>query len=59
MSPVTSALVEDILAWAKPQFTDEEIAAGIREIRTTGGLQLSDFIHSLEQAANQEFTSAR
>jgi hypothetical protein len=26
-------------------------AAGLREIRQTGGLELRDFIHELEQAA--------
>src|SRR5262249_17728844 len=39
----------EILEWAKGQFSEEEIVAGLREIRTTGGLELSDFIHELEQ----------
>jgi hypothetical protein len=42
------------LEWAQRQFSEEEIIAGLREIRETGGLELRDFIHELEQAAGDE-----
>jgi hypothetical protein len=41
----------ELLEWARGLFSDEEIVAGLREIRETGGLQLTDFIHELEQEA--------
>jgi hypothetical protein len=37
----------ELLAWARQQFSEDEIAAGIREIRETGGLALADFYHEL------------
>jgi hypothetical protein len=37
----------ELLAWAGQQFSDDELAAGIREIRETGGLELRDFEHEL------------
>lgn len=40
----------EVMEWARNQFTEEEIVAGLREIRATGGLELQDFIHELEQA---------
>jgi len=46
-SPVTAELLE----WAQHEFSkysEEELLAGIREIETTGGLELKDFIHELE-----------
>ncbi len=42
---------QDILDWARGQFNEEEFVAGLREIRETGGLELKDFIHELEQEA--------
>jgi len=49
-----SEITADLRAWATQQFTEEEIAAGIREIRATGGVELSEFISDLEQAAAHE-----
>jgi hypothetical protein len=47
--PMASANVSpEVLEWARHQYTDEEIMAGIREIQETGGLELRDFIHELE-----------
>ncbi len=46
-----AALTPEILEAARGQHNEEEIAAGLREIQATGGLQLGDFLHELEQAA--------
>jgi hypothetical protein len=46
-----AALTPDIVESAKSQFCEEAVAAGLREIQATGGLELSDFIHELEQEA--------
>jgi hypothetical protein len=43
----------EILQWARQQFTEEEILAGLHELRETGGLELRDFIHELEEIANR------
>jgi hypothetical protein len=37
--------------WARQQFSEEEFLAEVREIEETGGLELKDFIHELEQEA--------
>jgi hypothetical protein len=39
----------EFMEWARQQYSEEEILAGIREIEETGGLELKDFIHELEQ----------
>jgi hypothetical protein len=36
------------------QFSEEEIVAGLREVRATGGLELRDFIHELEEIADSD-----
>jgi hypothetical protein len=41
----------ELLDWARHQFSEEEIVAGLREVRTTGGLELQDFIREIEQEA--------
>lgn len=38
----------ELIAQALADTNEEELRAGIEEIRTTGGLQLKDFIHELE-----------
>ncbi len=40
----------EILEWARKNLNEEETAAGLREIRETGGLELADFIQELEQS---------
>jgi hypothetical protein len=49
LAPQTSAgeVTPELLAWARQKFSEDEIAAGIREIRETGGLALADFYHEL------------
>jgi len=42
-------LTPELLEWARQQFTEEEIVAGLRELREKGGLELRDFLHGLEQ----------
>ena len=44
----------DVLEWARRQFSEEDIVAGLHEIRKTGGLELRDFLHELEQAAGAD-----
>ncbi len=41
-------LPPELIDWARREFSEEEILAGIREIRETGGLELKDFIDELE-----------
>jgi hypothetical protein len=48
-----SEISPEILQWARQQFTEEEIVAGLRELRETGGLELRDFLHELEEIANR------
>ena len=48
-NPFSEAIPTEILDWATQQLDEEEAAAGIREIRETGGLELNDFLHELEQ----------
>jgi len=47
-------LTPDILEWARQQFSEEEIVAGIQEVRQTGGVELSAFIHQLEEEAGAD-----
>jgi anti-anti-sigma regulatory factor len=44
-------LTPELLDWARRQSSDEEIAAGLRELRNGGGLELADFLAELEQEA--------
>ena len=44
-------LTPDLLEWARAQLNEEEIAADVREIRETGGMQLDDFIAQVEEEA--------
>jgi uncharacterized protein (DUF433 family) len=44
-------LTPEFLERARQQFSEEEILAGLDEIRRTGGLELKDFIDELEQEA--------
>lgn len=47
--PADGKLPPELREWARQLFTDEEILAGLQEIRETGGLELKDFIHELEE----------
>ena len=42
----------EILDWARATFNEEDYLAALREIEKTGGLELKDFIHELEQGAS-------
>lgn len=44
-----SRLTPEMREWALGLFSEEEIVAGLREIEETGGLELSDFIHELDE----------
>lgn len=44
----------EVRAQALEQFSEEEIVAGLREVRETGGLELRDFIHELEEIADSD-----
>jgi hypothetical protein len=41
----------EIVEWARQTFDPEEFLADVREIETTGGLQLEDFIAEIEARA--------
>jgi hypothetical protein len=45
------ASMPEVLEWARHQFSEEEIVAGLLEIRKTGGRELSQFIQELEKQA--------
>ncbi len=40
-------LTPELLEWARGLDTEEEIIAGVREVRETGGLELKDFIQEI------------
>jgi hypothetical protein len=42
-------LTPEVMEWARRTFNEEEHLAGLREIEATGGLELKDFIHELEE----------
>ena len=42
----------ELLDRARAEFTDDEIAAGLREIRETGGLTFEDVVRGLESPAD-------
>jgi hypothetical protein len=44
-------LPPELRPWALQQFTEEEIAAGLQELREQGGLELREFLPELEQMA--------
>lgn len=45
-------LASEILDWARHRECEEDIVAGIQEIRQTGGLELSEFIQDLRKIAD-------
>ena len=53
-APAPIPLTPELREWAKGQFTDEELAAGIREIRETGGLTFDDVIRGLEPPPSRD-----
>ena len=44
----------DIVEWARQTFDEDEFLTDIREIETTGGLQLEDFITEAEVRATSK-----
>jgi hypothetical protein len=49
-APVTPT--PEILEWARAQFSEEEVIAGLREIQETGGLTFEEVIRGLEPPTN-------
>ena len=47
--PQSTDVTPEILAWALSHFNEEETLAGLREIRTTGGKELKEFLHEIDQ----------
>jgi hypothetical protein len=39
----------EILEWARQQFSEEELAAALEEFEKSGGLELKEFVHELEE----------
>jgi hypothetical protein len=48
------AILPDIVEWARQTFDEDEFLTGVREIETTGGLQLEDFITEVEARASSK-----
>ncbi len=44
----------EIVEWARQTFDEAEFLARVREIETTGGLQLEDFITEVEARARSK-----
>jgi hypothetical protein len=44
----------ELVEWARQTFDEEEFLAQLREIETTGGLQLEDFIAEVEARARSK-----
>ena len=56
-NPTESApeqLAPAVLAWARQLFSENEIIAGLQEIRQTGGQELKDFIRDPERVAGDD-----
>jgi hypothetical protein len=47
--PRPGELSPELLEWARQQFSAEEIVAGLREIRSTGGQELTDFLGEIDK----------
>ncbi len=58
-SPRETRLSPELLEWARQQFTEEEIIAGLRELREKGGLELREFIQDLEQGLHDGESTER
>jgi hypothetical protein len=46
--PAPVELTPDLLEWARRQFSEEELVAGIRDIRENGGVQFAEIIKQLK-----------
>jgi len=44
-------LTPELLEWARRTFDKEAFVAGLREVERTGGVELKDFIHEVEEQA--------
>jgi len=49
--PGVAELSPELLALLRAEFNAEEFRAGLANVQETGGLELKDFIHELEQEA--------
>ncbi len=52
--PAPVPLTPELREWLRQQFNAAEFLAGVREIEQTGGVELRDFIHELEEAARAD-----
>jgi hypothetical protein len=48
------AIPPELVEWARQTFDEEEFLAQVREIETTGGLQLEDFFPEVEARARSK-----
>jgi hypothetical protein len=44
----------ELLAWADRQYSDEDVVAGIREIKETGGMELKDFMQEIDSVLSPD-----
>lgn len=49
LQKLKSPVPPDLREWASQLFTEEETAAGLRDLRENGGLELHEFLPELEQ----------
>ena len=48
----------EIKKWALEQFSEEELFAGLEEIRQTGGLQIQDLLAVFDEVATKDERAA-
>jgi hypothetical protein len=44
----------ELLAWARQTCNEEEFTAALREMEQTGGLELRDLLHELEEEPDRD-----
>jgi hypothetical protein len=52
--PPPMKLTPELIEWYRQQTNVEEVLAQLRDVERTGGLELRDFIHELEEAAGPD-----
>ena len=59
LGPGGACLTPELRAWALQQFTEEEIVAGLQELREKGGLEFREFVQELEQVLHDSERAER
>ena len=53
-SPAKSHFSKELLAWARSQTSEKDIAAGLKEIQESGGSELGTFLPELEEIVHNK-----